>query len=203
MSSSPLQASLFTTLNTHLRPTASMDEAGAVLPSHSFGDEHQHHSPNLYGPYPQIIPTSHLDPSLQNIGPNNGYSPHYAPPYDDPQGNNIYSNGERGPEQQYPEPPRSHLDPQLPPKPQSIYQPPGPQFGVLLPPTQGEEHDSTVLHDASFNGGESSQPGGKEPKEKKENHFHGMKAILNPPNLQEWREKLFSVDEEIVLTEDE
>ena len=185
-----------------------MEEAGAVLPSHSFGDEHQH-PPNLYAPYPQIIPASHLDPSLQNIGPHNGYSPHYAPQYGDPsssqlsQDGNIYGNGEPR-QEQYPEPPRSHLDaPPQQQKPQGLYQAPGPQFGVLLPPTQGEEHDSTVLHDASFNDGGNPQVGGKESKEKKESHFPGMKCILNPPNLREWREKLFSVDDEMVLTEEE
>ena len=34
-------------------------------------------------------------------------------------------------------------------------------------------------------------------------HFGRMKAILNPPNLKEWREKLFNVNEVITLTEDE
>jgi hypothetical protein len=34
-------------------------------------------------------------------------------------------------------------------------------------------------------------------------HFGGMKAILYPPDLQGWREKLFNVNEMITLTESE
>ena len=33
--------------------------------------------------------------------------------------------------------------------------------------------------------------------------FQGLKLIPNPPNLQEWREKLFHVDEMITLTEEQ
>ena len=36
-----------------------------------------------------------------------------------------------------------------------------------------------------------------------EGHFSNMKRVLDPPNLQEWRQKLFDVDETITLTEDE
>ena len=183
-----------------------MEEAGAVLPSHSFADDQ--HPPNLYAPYPQIIPASHLDPSLQNIGPHNGYSPHYAPPYGDPsssqlsQDGNIYNNGSER-QEQYPEPPRSHLDTPSQ-KPQGLYQAPGPQFGVLLPPSQGEEHDSTMLQDSTpYHEAGHLQPAGKEPNEKKEGHFPGMKMVPNPKDLKEWREKLFNVDEEMVLTEEE
>jgi hypothetical protein len=33
--------------------------------------------------------------------------------------------------------------------------------------------------------------------------FEGLKLIPNPPDLEEWREKLFHVDDTITLTEDE
>ena len=185
-----------------------MEEAGAVLPSHSFSEDHQH-PPNIYAPYPQIIPASHLDPSLQNIGPNNGYSPHYGPQYDDPsnsqlsQSGNIYSDNGNELQEQYPEPPHPHLDSQ-PPKLQSLYQGSAPQFSVLLPPSQGEEHDSTVVQDSvAYHDNGNSQIAGKESAEKKEGHFPGMKMIPNPKDLKEWREKLFNVDEEMVLTEEE
>ena len=36
-----------------------------------------------------------------------------------------------------------------------------------------------------------------------EGHFNNMKMIPNPPSLEEWRRKLFDVDELITLTEDE
>lgn len=34
-------------------------------------------------------------------------------------------------------------------------------------------------------------------------HFKNLKMIPNPPNLEEWRQKLFDVDATIMLTEDE
>ena len=34
-------------------------------------------------------------------------------------------------------------------------------------------------------------------------HFRNLKMIPNPPNLEEWRNRLFDVDETIILTEDE
>jgi glutathione S-transferase len=33
--------------------------------------------------------------------------------------------------------------------------------------------------------------------------FEGLKLITHPPNLNEWREKLFHVDDTVTLTEDE
>jgi glutathione S-transferase len=34
-------------------------------------------------------------------------------------------------------------------------------------------------------------------------HFSGMKLVENPPDLEQWRERLFNVDETITLTEEE
>lgn len=34
-------------------------------------------------------------------------------------------------------------------------------------------------------------------------HFRNLKMIPNPPNLEEWRQRLFDVDATITLTEDE
>ena len=34
-------------------------------------------------------------------------------------------------------------------------------------------------------------------------HFSNMKLIPNPPNLEEWRQRLFDVDDTIAMTEDE
>ena len=36
-----------------------------------------------------------------------------------------------------------------------------------------------------------------------EGHFSNMKMIPNPPNLEQWRRRLFDVDEVITLTEDQ
>ena len=48
-----------------------------------------------------------------------------------------------------------------------------------------------------FNSPESAGGG------KAEGHLDGLKLVPNPPNLQEWREKLFNVNEIITLTEEE
>ena len=45
-------------------------------------------------------------------------------------------------------------------------------------------------------------PAGKE-KKKEGSHFEGLKMIPDPPDLQEWREKLFNVKGNLVLSEDE
>lgn len=38
---------------------------------------------------------------------------------------------------------------------------------------------------------------------KSDGHFRDLKVVPHPPNLDEWREKLFHVNETITLTEEE
>ena len=76
--------------------------------------------------------------------------------------------------------------------------PGGGQFGVLRlsypeTPFQRSQHGA-----ANTGRGAGGIDGKKEPA-----HFQGMKKILDPPNLDEWRVKLFNVNEVIYLTEDE
>ncbi|KAI9768336.1 MAG: Glutathione S-transferase U1 [Geoglossum simile] len=81
----------------------------------------------------------------------------------------------------------------------------GGQFGMLTPGSQlasqsHPQHNSIgrLQQDQDlFNSPES--PGGG----KADGHLDGLKLIPNPPNLQEWREKLFNVNEIITLTEEE
>ena len=47
------------------------------------------------------------------------------------------------------------------------------------------------------------QPGNSGPPAFPSSNFEGLKLVSNPPDLQQWREKLFNVDELIVLTENE
>lgn len=81
----------------------------------------------------------------------------------------------------------------------------GGQFGILTPgpplPSQpAYRHDSIarLQHEQdSFQTPENphgTNVGG---------HIENAKLVSNPPNLQEWRQKLFDVDEIITLTEDE
>jgi hypothetical protein len=53
------------------------------------------------------------------------------------------------------------------------------------------------VQDASFLDDASGTP------KKDASHFTGMKRILDPPDLEKWRERLFNVDEIIYMTEDE
>lgn len=51
--------------------------------------------------------------------------------------------------------------------------------------------------------GSIPQPGNSGPPALSSSNFEGLKLVSNPPDLQQWREKLFNVDELIVLTENE
>jgi len=51
--------------------------------------------------------------------------------------------------------------------------------------------------------GSIHQPGNSGPPAISSSNFEGLKLVSNPPDLQQWREKLFNVDELIVLTENE
>ena len=74
------------------------------------------------------------------------------------------------------------------------------QFGILTPhpalPSQHHlpnalQHEQDLFPSPDQNGG------------KEGGHFSNMKFVPNPPNLEEWRTRLFNVDDIITLTEDE
>ena len=79
--------------------------------------------------------------------------------------------------------------------------PGGQMFGVLTPhlqlPSQSRNHSEALgrlqneidLRPQRFSDGGTS-----------EGHFKNLKMIPNPPNLEEWRQKLCAVDETITLT---
>ncbi|KAI2088477.1 hypothetical protein LOZ36_002250 [Ophidiomyces ophidiicola] len=46
-------------------------------------------------------------------------------------------------------------------------------------------------------------PAGADQQPRNSNHFDGMRLIPDPPNLQQWRERLFNVEDTIVLSEEE
>ena len=80
----------------------------------------------------------------------------------------------------------------------------GGQFGVLTPypqlPTQPRSHNEALgqLQNEIDLRPKPITDGGTT-----EGHFSNMKMIPNPPDLEEWRNKLFAVDDTITLTEDE
>lgn len=92
-----------------------------------------------------------------------------------------------------------------PPRPGNDESNPGGQmFGVLTPHSQmsgqSQDHNETLrrLQNEIDLRPQPITDGGTT-----EGHFNNMKMIPNPPDLEEWRQRLFDVDEPITLTEDE
>lgn len=119
--------------------------------------------------------------ALQHLQPRNAYEHRVPPP------------------SRFPE-----IRSQVPSTPQDNSFHRGGQFGVLTPhsqlPSQPQPHQETLerlqneidLRPISVPGGGTT-----------EGHFSNLKIVPNPPNLEEWRKRLFDVDDLIRLTEDE
>lgn len=134
----------------------------------------QHFQPDLGGP------SNINNPQSTNAFEHSNHPRHYAP----------HANGQPQTPQQRP--------------PHIFQQHHGGQFGVLTPqvplPSQLHAQHSAIGHQQQepefFPTPE--QGGGKS-----DGHFRDLKVVPNPPNLEEWREKLFNVNETITLTEEE
>ena len=78
------------------------------------------------------------------------------------------------------------------------------QFGVLTPhpqlPSQPHSHNEAL---GSLQNEFDMRPKPITDGGTTEGHFSNMKMIPDPPNLEEWKKKLFDVDETITMTEDE
>ena len=78
------------------------------------------------------------------------------------------------------------------------------QFGVLTPhpqvPSQPQTHHEAL---GRLQGEIDLRPVAVQDGGTTEGHFNNLKVIPNPPNLEEWRRRLFDVDDIITLTEDE
>jgi hypothetical protein len=72
------------------------------------------------------------------------------------------------------------------------------QFGILAPATIPESVEAQPAIGAS-----NTQSHGHEQQVKRSNGQLSTKIVIDPPNLEEWRNKLFNVDETIVLTHEE
>ena len=72
------------------------------------------------------------------------------------------------------------------------------------PPTQAITRQPAVqrIQQETNNADEEETPANKSAK-KETSHFSGMKKILNPPDLVRWRQRLFDVEDTIVMTEQE
>ena len=78
------------------------------------------------------------------------------------------------------------------------------QFGVLTPhpqvPSQPQIHHEAL---GRLQGEIDLRPVTVQDGGTTEGHFKNLKMIPNPPNLEEWRRRLFDVDDVIMLTEEE
>ncbi|GKU02184.1 unnamed protein product [Fusarium langsethiae] len=73
------------------------------------------------------------------------------------------------------------------------------QFGVLAPTTV-----PAPVVEAQQTAGTFSAQNGRDGKEvKRSNGQLSTRIVIDPPNLEEWRDKLFNVDEAIILTHEE
>ena len=72
------------------------------------------------------------------------------------------------------------------------------QFGILAPATLPESSEAQPAIGAS-----NTPSQGYEQQVKRSNGQLSTKIVIDPPNLEEWRNKLFNVDETIVLTHEE
>ena len=162
----------------------------------TFPEFHHHDHPSL---------ASQLDPSLQNLNPEDTYAPQFTS-LDSHSNGPLLHNGNpfgRASDQPRFQEVRSHMGPPSQRQPSHPFQQAG-QFGVLLPRTVMVEHaplqhnafDRLQQEDATTHVPEQNN-------EKKEGHFANMKNVPNPPNLAEWRERLFNVNDTVTMTEDE
>ena len=72
------------------------------------------------------------------------------------------------------------------------------QFGILAPATLPESSEAQPAIGAS-----NTPSQGYEQQVKRSSSQLSTKIVIDPPNLEEWRNKLFNVDETIVLTHEE
>lgn len=82
------------------------------------------------------------------------------------------------------------------------------QFGILSPPTQSPSQllDPNLNHDEQLGRLQHEldlRPVPVTDGGTTKGHFSNMKMVPNPPNLEQWRRRLFDVDDAITLTEEQ
>ena len=154
-----------------------------------------HIDPNLQQGLTSSYASSHLDANGQHAIP---FYPPLAQAANPPLPFSSLRNGQHD-VQQITTPTTSRSKPRaITQTPQTPQLPGGGQFGVLRL-SYPETPFQRLQQDAADAGrARGSTDGKKEPA-----HFQGMKKVVDPPNLAEWRDKLFNVNEVIYLTEDE
>jgi len=111
--------------------------------------------------------------------------------------------------QQPPQPLRApHPAPGSGPLPGTPHQSPHGQFGVLTPASMPAQHQQQRDEDGEDDDEDASGYIGGEPESgaaaESRPHSHlSTRIVLDPPDLQMWRERLFNVDDLIILTDEE
>lgn len=184
-----------------------MEEPTSSVPPQPFPNGSQHVQTTFPGfhPHDHSSLASQLDPSLQNLNPEDTYAPEFTSLDSHANGPLLHDGNPFGRASDQPrfQEVRSHMGPPSQRQPSHAFQQAG-QFGVLLPrtvmvdhaPLQHNAFDRLQQEDAMT---QVPEPNG----EKKEGHFANMKNVPNPPNLAEWRERLFNVNDTVTMTEDE
>ena len=191
-----------------------MDEPSATIPSQPYPPPPRH----LQSSFPGFHHHNHsslasqLDPSLQNLDHDDAFSSHFAGQLDDTGNGQLLHSGNpfgqrnNQPNFQESNPPRfqeirsnAGAIPQQSSK-HAYHGQPG-QFGVLMPLSQPLLPQPNALDRVQHEDSMVQMP--ESMSEKKEGHFSNMKSIPNPPDLEEWRKRLFHVNETITMTEDE
>ena len=163
--------------------------------SHHFPTQHQHlHNGSLFHP-----PPHHNHPALLDLDPTDPF--HFNPHIDNH--HHLQHLQQRNAYEQSSPPPRFHNHVPSAPQQNNAYNRGG-EFGVLTPhpqlPSQPQNHQEALgrLQNEIDLRPVPIQDGGTT-----EGHFSNLKMVPDPPNLDEWRKRLFDVDEIITLTEDE
>ena len=177
----------------------------------------QLHPPDLFQPpHPALVSQPdigldafHFDPQLEDQTELNlqGRQPFEGPPFDSrtaqqarfheirPNGSvSIADNGGFT----YGHPTRT------PRQKENVQYPGGQMYGILTPQTQLVGHPQSHSEALSRLQNEIDLRPPRVPDENATGgHFQNMKMIPNPPNLDEWRHRLFHVDDMITMTEEE
>lgn len=131
--------------------------------------------------------SQHFQPDLG--GPSNANNSQSTHAFEHPRHYSAHANGQPQTPQHRPS--------------QTFQQHHGGQFGVLTP--QASLTSQLPQHN-SIGGLQQEQEFFQTPEQgggKCDGHFRDLKVVPHPPNLDEWREKLFHVNETIALTEEE
>ena len=157
---------------------------------------------------------SHLDPNLNTLENGIAFTNQFTPQLDSSHGqtitmaNSFPESTERTPAQ-YPRLRSQAMSTAQEQQRQAQQgQPGGQQFNIVAPSIQipNEAFAQRSAVQSTPNGRKSAsidEHGSSGAGKKEAGHFSGMKKILNPPDLVGWRQRLFDVEDTVIMSEEE